>query len=372
MEFVIGREEFHRALERVQGIVDKRNTIPLLANVLIQTIENGIKVTASDMEIAFTGEYEANVLSPGEITLGAKQLFDIVHNLPQETVHLRQLENDWMEITSGKAYFKIVGLSPEGYPSIPEPEDATSFHLSSTALKEMIEHTYFSIATDDSRYGLNGAFLEQLTEEEGAGLRMISTDGHRLSLINRPISGDVDLKEGYLLPRKGLAELRKLCDEFGGEDIEVAFSMNSALFRHKKILFFMRLLEGDFPDYRQVIPQRNMRRLSIRRDELVKALRRVSILSSEKTHSVRFKVSSDCLEISASNPDLGESRETLEVASDGEPLSIGFNARYFLDALSVLDGDNVSIELGDSLNPGIIKGDGREDVMFVVMPMRLE
>ncbi len=372
MEFVIGREDFQRALERVQGIVDKRNTIPLLANVLIQTIPEGIKITASDMEIAFTGEYPANVMSHGEITLSARQLFDIVKSLPQDNVHLRSLENDWMEVTSGKAYFKIVGLSSEGYPAIPGMDSANTFRLSSAALKDMIEHTFFSIATDDSRYGLNGAFLERVSEEEGGGLRMISTDGHRLSLITRTFPEPIDLGDGYLLPRKGLAELKKLCDEFKGEDIEVAFNDNSATFRHGRVVFFMRLLEGDFPDYRQVIPQRCQRKVSINRDELLKALRRVSILSSEKTHSVRFKVSAEGLEISASNPDLGESREAIDAEVQGEPLSIGFNAKYFQDALAVLGGERVMLELGDSLNPGILKGDGREDVMFVVMPMRLE
>lgn len=372
MEFVIGREELLRALKRAQGIVDKRNTIPLLANVLIQTIDGGIKVTASDMEIAFTGEYLATIQSPGEITLGAKQLFEIVNNLPQDTVHLRRLENDWMEITSGKAFFKIVGLSSEGYPAIPVLDGAPVFRLNSRSLSDMIEHVDFSIANDDSRYGLNGAFLERLPQDEGGGIRMISTDGHRLSLINRPLEEEIDLGDGYLLPRKGLAELKKLCTEFGDAEVEIAFNDNSAIFRQDKMVFFMRLLEGDFPDYRQVIPQRWLRRLTVSRDELSKALKRVSILSSEKTHSVRFKVSSEGLEISASNPDLGESREAVEAQVEGDSLNIGFNARYFLDALNVLKGEEVVIELGDSLNPGIVRENDRSDVMYVVMPMRLE
>ncbi len=372
MEFVIERDTFRRALERVQGIVDRRNTIPLLANVLIRTVDGGIEMTASDMEIAFTAEYEADILSPGETTLNAKQLHEIVGNLPLSTVHLKRLENDWVEITSGKSYFKIVGLSPDGYPAIPDVSATESFLLSGTAIKEMVEHVYFSIATDDSRYGLNGAFLEQLTEDEGGGLRMISTDGHRLSLINRPFHGEVALKEGYLLPRKGLLELKKLCDEIRDADVEVSFSSNSALFRYKKMVFFMRLLEGDFPDYRQVIPNKSLKRFIVEREAFTKALKRVSILSSEKTHSVRFVIHDDVLEISASNPDLGESRESVEIENHGVDLSIGFNARYFLDALNVLSGDRVALELGEALNPGILKEEGRDDVMYVIMPMRLE
>lgn len=371
MEFVIAREEFQRALERVQGIVDKRNTIPLLANVLIQTIPNGIKVTASDMEIAFTGEYDANVQAPGELTLGARQLFEIVKNLPQDNVRLKRLDNDWMEITSGKAYFKIVGLSAEGYPAMPTMDGAVTLRIPAKSLKTMIEHTDFSIATDDSRYGLNGAYLEKLRAEEGGGIRMVSTDGHRLSLINQPLEGDVRMRDGYLLPRKGLAELKKLCDRFDG-DVEVNFGDNGATFRNNRVVFFMRLLEGDFPDYRQVVPGRFQRRLTLSRDELIKGLRRVAILSSEKTHSVRFRVTREGLEISASSPDLGESRELIDGTVEGEPMSVGFNARYFLDALGVIGTDLIHLELGDSLHPAILKAQDRSDVMFVVMPMRLE
>lgn len=371
MEFVIAREEFVRALERVQGIVDKRNTVPLLSNVLIQTLPGGIKLTASDMEIAFTGEYDASVMQPGEITLGARQLFEIVRNLPQDNVRLKLLDNCWVEITSGKAYFKIVGLSPDGYPAMPAIDGQQSLKLPAKSLKSLIEHTDFSIATDDSRYGLNGAWLENLGQDEGGGIRLVSTDGHRLSIINYPTEGQVTMRDGYLLPRKGLMELKKLCDRFDG-DVEVAFSDNGAIFRNGRVVFFMRLLEGDFPDYRQVIPGRYQRRLCLVREELQRALRRVAILSSEKTNSVRFRVMKEGLEISASSPDLGESRELVDAEIQGEPMTVGFNARYFLDALNVLSESAIYVELGDSLHPAIIKPKDRTDVMFVIMPMRLE
>jgi DNA polymerase-3 subunit beta len=372
MEFVIAREEFQRALDRVQGIVDKRNTIPQLAGVLIQTRSEGIQLTAFDTEIGFIGEYPASVVSEGSINLNARQLFDIVKNLPQDSVRLKLSDNNRVEITSGKAYFKVVGEGAETYPAIPNLEGAAALEISGTALKRMIEHTFFSIATDDSRYGLNGAFLEPLQDDQGYNLRMISTDGHRLSLINENIAGGVRLGDGVLLSRKGLAELKKLCDEFGNEAVQMSMGGNSAIFRSGHIVFFMRLLEGDFPDYRQVIPQRHHRRAVMSREELQKGLRRVAILSSEKTHSVRFRLTADGLEISASNPDLGESREMVDAEVQGDPLAVGFNARYFQDALSVIGGEKVALELGDSLHPGILKGDGRTDVMFVVMPMRLE
>ncbi len=372
MEFTINCSVFSKALERAQGIVDKRNTIPLLSNVLIEAVEDGIQLTASDMEIAITGLYEAQVKSQGEVTLSARQLYDIVKRLPQDNVNLKRLENDWVEIRAGKAYFKLVGLSADGYPTIPELETVSRFQFSAKALKDMIDHTLFSIATDDSRYNLNGALLEKLSEDEGGGLRMISTDGHRLSMVDYAFEGDIGTKTSYLFPRKGLSELRKLCNELGDVPLDISVSDNAALFQFETTRFFMRLLEGDFPDYRQVIPSGGSRTVYFNLSDLKKALQRVSLLSSEKTHSVRFNIGSDEVEISASSADLGESREVIPAEVIGDPLIIGFNAKYFLDALSVISDEDVILELGDSLSPGVLRPKGNTHMTFVIMPMRLD
>lgn len=371
MEFVIGREEFRRALERVQGVVDRRNAILLLSNVLLRTKGKRLHVTASDMEIAFSGEYDCQVLDEGATTLNAKQLYEVVCNLPLETVHVRTLDNDAAEITSGKAYFKLMGLSPDGYPDIPRPEKPTEFSIPANVMISMIVHTFFSIATDDSRYGLNGAFLERLPTHEGGGIRMVSTDGHRLSMFDYS-ECEPDFNEGLLFPRKGMLELKKFCDGLDSALIDVAVNQNAAVFTHGDTTLYMRMLEGDFPDYRQVIPKSTQREIVANRDTLTRSLKRIVLLANEKTHSVRVTMTDSGLTLSASNPDLGDAREDIDAEVKGGNLAIGFNAKYLLDAVGNLGGETVQILLGDSLNPCRVFSTEKPHVSYVVMPMRLE
>lgn len=372
MDFTIGQSSFKQALGRAQGVVDKRNTVPLLANVLLEVTDGQLRITASDMEVAFSGQIPVSSKKPGALCVPAKQLNDIIRQLPEADVHLRALPNDWLEIRCQDAYFKIMGLGTEGFPGIPEVEAIANFTLKGADLAAMIEGVFFSIATDDSRYGLNGAFLEVVQQDEDVLLRMVSTDGHRLSMINRVLPEEIPIRGGYLLPRKGLGELRKICDEAGGDEVRVDLSEGSGLFTWHGIAFFMRFLEGEFPPYQQVIPRQHVRTATLKREELTNALRRVSILSSEKTHSVRFILKEDTLELSASSQDLGESREVIPARIEGEPLSIGFNARYFLDALTVLREDEVVLELGEHLHPALLRGERDRLAIYVVMPMRLE
>lgn len=373
MEFNIEQDRFNQALKRVQGVVDKRNTIPLLANVLIEVFDGHLRITASDGEIAFTEELAAQVKSTGAICVPAKHLYEIIRQLPSAEIHLRRLENDWLEILCSGSYFKIAGLGTEGFPGIPEIDSQASFVLGSRELGEMIEGVLFSVATDDSRYGLNGAFLEMVEEDGRPRLRMISTDGHRLSLVNRDFIGDApELDQGVLLPRKGLQELKKICGEPLGDSVQITLGDGNGLFQLAGLTFFMRFLEGEFPDYRQVIPQQHVRTVVIKREEFVNALRRVSVLSSEKTHSVRFNLSDGELEFFASNQELGESHECVAAEVSGGSLSIGFNARYFLDALAVISDEEIVLELGESLHPAVLRPMVDRSSLYVVMPMRIE
>lgn len=371
MEFVIGREEFRRALERVQGVVDRRSSILLLSNVLLRAKGQRLHVTASDMEIAFSGEYDCQVLDEGAMTLQAKYLYDVVCSLPLETVHVRTLDNDAAEITSGKAYFKLMGLSPDGYPDIPHLENATEFSLPASILMSMITHTFFSIATDDSRYGLNGAFLERLPTHEGGGLRMVSTDGHRLSMCGYP-DCEPEIASGMLFPRKGMSELKKFCTGLGDASIDVAVTANAAVFSHGTMMLYMRMLEGDFPNYRQVIPQTSQREIVVNRDALTRSLKRIVLLANEKTHSVRVAISDDRLALSASSPDMGDAREDIDAEVKGDNLVIGFNAAYLLDAVGSLGGETIQILFGDSFNPCEVLSAEKPNVSYIVMPMRLE
>jgi len=377
MEFRIAKDELIRALSRVQGIVEKRSTNPIIANVLLEVSENGMRVSATDTEVAFVGRYEIECVKAGSLTLAARQLFDIARLVPTETVEFKLSSGSaQMQITSGKASFKVLGLAAEDFPAIPDPGELAGFKLESGAVKALVDKTLFSISSDDTRSGLNGAYVEVAEVNGRSLLRFVATDGHRLSISGQPFADDsADHPRPVLLPKKGLAELRKLADEGTSDDEpwKVAFTDTQAVFQRGNVAFSMRLLEGDFPDYTQVVPSSWQRRLIVHRESLLQALRRVSILAPEKSHPVRFAIEEGRLVVVARQPEAGEAREEIDAQIEGEDLAVGFNARYFLDALNVMSVDTVAVEMGDSLSPCLVKpGEGESDESFVIMPMRLE
>lgn len=373
MEFRIAKDELIRALARVQGIVEKRSTNPIVANVLLEVDGEGMRVTATDTEVSFVGRYQVKCVRPGTLTLGARQLFEIARLVPTDEVSFCLPEGELqMEIRSGKAYFKILGLPADDFPEVASMDRTEGITIESEALKDLIDKTLFSINNDDTRSGLNGAHVESRTVGGSAMLRFVATDGHRLSLCGRPHLGEYKAPRSVLLPRKGLAELRKLLEDGQGA-WAVAFSESQATFWRGQLSFSMRLLEGDFPDYEQVVPQSWQRRIIVQRQALAQALRRVSIVASEKTQPVRFIVSSGVVTVVARQPEMGEATEELEAQVEGSDLEIGFNARYFRDALDALTTDMVTVEIGDSLSPCLVRpGEGDADELYVIMPMRLE
>ena len=373
MEFRIAKDELIRALSRVQGIVEKRSTNPIIANVLLEVDETGMRVAATDTEVSFIGRYKVDCARSGSLTLGARQLYDIARLVPTSEVSFNLPEGTLqMEISSGKAFFKILGLSSDEFPTVPDQDADGGLTLNAGALKELIDRTLFSISGDDTRTGLNGAHVEARTEDGKSILRLVATDGHRLSLCGREFAGSFDAPRSVLLPKKGLSELRKLVDD-GDGDWAVSFTDTQAVFKRNAITFSMRLLEGDFPDYTQVVPSSWQRRVMVQRDAMISALRRVSILASEKSHPVRFAIASGQVTVTARQPETGEAHEELEAQVEGPDLEMGFNARYFREALGALSTDTVSVEIGDSLSPCLIKpGEGDADELYVIMPMRLE
>src|SRR5918999_1890473 len=369
MEIKAKRGDLLATLYWTQSIVERRNTMPILANVLIESQKNDIRVTATDLEVGVRGRVEGEVEREGTVTANAKKLYEIIREVPTEQVQLRGLENEWVEIKSGKSVFKIVGMDAREFPQFPKFDSKGLSTIAAPTIREMIERTLFSVSTDETRYSLNGVFVE---ESSGGKVRMVATDGHRLAFDERPLSS-LGLSKGVILPRKGLAELKKLLE--GGEYdgvVSMGFRENMGLVIKDKVELFMRLIEGDFPDYTKVIPKGNPNIAKVEHDELLQALRRVSILSSERYKGVKMEFSDDKVSISANNPDLGEATEEVEAEYKGKPLSIGFNARYLIDVLGVLSGDGeIDVELKDELSPGIIRKSGIDSYLYVLMPMRL-
>jgi len=375
MELKIGAQELARALGRSQGIVEKKSTMPILSHVLLEARKgNVLHVSATDLDLSVSSEHPCEVQKEGALAVPAKHLFEIVRSLPEQQVTLKKAGNNYLEVRSGPSEFRIVGLPSEDFPALPKFEKVAFVDVVPAELLEQIDRTSFAASTDETRYNLNGV----LFEPQGPVLRMVATDGHRLALSEKPLAGDYALKRGVILPRKGLHELKKLLQE-GAEpgqektETKLGFAENSAVYRRPGVVLAMRLIEGMFPDYKQVIPKQGEKIVKVGRQRLLETLRRVSLLASDKSHAVKLELSPGLLTVLSQNPDLGDAKEEVPVEYAGEPLKIGFNARYITDVAAVLKSDDVQLELADDLSPGVLRGAGPEDAGYtaVVMPMRI-
>ena len=375
MELKIGAQELARALGRLQGIVEKKSTMPILSHVLLEAKKgNVLHVSATDLDLSVSSEHPCEVAKEGALAVPAKHLFEIVRSLPEQEVTLKKAGNNYLEVRSGPSEFRIVGLPAEDFPALPKFEKVPFVDVVPAEFLEQIDRTSFAASTDETRYNLNGVYFEP----KGPVLCMVATDGHRLALSEKPLAGDYALKRGVILPRKGLHELKKLL----GESVDAAaekpetklgFAENSAIYRRPGVVLAMRLIEGMFPDYKQVIPKQGEKIVKVGRQRLLETLRRVSILASDKSHAVKLELAPGVLRVLSQNPDLGDAKEEVPVDYAGEPLKIGFNARYITDVASVLKSDDVQLELADDLSPGVLRGAGPEDAGYtaVVMPMRI-
>src|SRR5919201_2710576 len=376
MELQIGIDEFSRALYRAQGIVEKKSTMPILASVLLEATqgEGGgrLRVSAFDLEIGVTGTHPAEVNLTGSVALKHKELYDIVRMLPEKSCVLRREANNRVKITSGAAEFNIVGQPAEDYPPFPRTEKVNFVKVDPGSLLEMIEKTQFAISADETRHNLNGVFFET-----GEGdVKMVATDGHRLSLVQRRLEGQFNLKRGVIVPRKGLFELRRLLSEDQTGTCELGFTETSGVFRRGDVTMVMRLIDGIFPDYQQVIPKEADRTVTVDRPRLLDTLKRMSLLSSDRsTNAVRPELQEGSLKVTSQNPDLGDAKEEIPVSYKGQPLQIGFNARYLMDFLPGVDAEQMKVELCDELSPGVLKPAGEPGAgaryTAVIMPMRI-
>jgi len=368
MEIKAKRGELLATLYWTQSIVERRNTMPILANVLIEAKKGSIHLTATDLEVGVRGQVDGEVAKEGTVTVNAKKLYEIVREVSQDQVQLKRLDNEWVEIRSGKSVFKIVGMDAREFPQFPDFDSKGLSTTPAITVREMIERTIFAVSTDETRYSLNGVFIEQGADGK---VRMVATDGHRLAFAEQVV-GSLGLSKGVILPRKGLSELKKLLESGDDGTVSLGFKENMGLVTKDKVELFMRLIDGDFPDYTKVIPTGNPNIAKLDHDELLQALRRVSILSSERYKGIKMEFTDGRVSISANNPDLGEAVEEIEADYKGKGLSIGFNARYLIDVLAVLTGDGeIDIELKDELSPSIIRKSGVEGYLYVLMPMRL-
>jgi DNA polymerase-3 subunit beta len=367
MEILVRRGDLVRELQLVQGIVERKNSIPILANVLAQATGGSLRISATDLDVSLRCGCDAQVVQEGAITLGAKKLYEIARSLPDGDVHLKVLPESWATIDCERINFKMAGLPQEDFPVLPEGKASAALELPAAAVRDLIARTAFAITAEDARYYLGGALL--LLEKDSLG--MVATDGHRLAFARRPETLKLKEPKRVLVPRKAIHELARLLE--GAETTHFQEVDNHLVFEVGGRTLASKMIEGQFPAYEKVLSVTGDRRVVLPREALNQAIRRVSLLSSERSRAVRLSLRPGQLELAASSPDLGEAREALATEYNGEPLEVGFNAQYLLDFLAAAGTESVAIELKDSESQGIFRpdGDGEREYRYVVMPMRL-
>jgi DNA polymerase-3 subunit beta len=371
MEFKIEKGAFLSGLGLAQGVADRKSTMPILANVLLRTDgKERVLLAATDLNVTVTAELPAKVEREGGLTLGAKHLHDIVKSLPGDELSLKRGENQYAEIKAGKVEYRMVGMADRDFPKLPNHREVKYAKIDAATFRDLIAKTFFSISSDETRYHLNGVLFECTVTGDKTQARMVSTDGHRLSKIDRPLPGGPQVSPGVIIPRKGLLEIRRALEGTTGE-IEIGFQQGHAFLRSGHTAISVKLIEAQFPPYEQVIPRDHDKHVGLSRSAFLEALKRVSIMSSDKTWGVKLSVDKGVLRVTSDNPDLGEGREELDADYDGAPLTVGFNARYFIDVLSEIDTPKVVLELGNELDPGVVKPVDGGDYLGVIMPMRI-
>ena len=372
MEIIIKKSELARALSSVQGIVEKKNTVPILSCVLFEVEGSDLFVSATDLEISLRSRYSAEISSEGSVTAPAKKVFEIVRELPEGDVRIIAEEGGWVRIEMGRSRFKVMSLPKDDFPQIANVDGGEKLVFTSSDLSEMIEKTSLAMSHDQTRHALNGVLWEISPGDGGeAGCSMVATDGHRLACIERQCRGEVTGNKGAIVPRKAILELKKLISEDHEAKIEVFIQENRMAFRIGDNVMVTRLVEGQFPDYHQVIPEGSTRKAVVVREDFYRAVRRVSTLSTDRSTPLKFSFTKGGMTVTAVNPEVGEATEDLEAEYEGEDLEIGLNARYVIEAFGVMDQEKVSIEMNEELSPGLIRPLGDDGYRCVIMPMRL-
>jgi len=368
MNLTISKEQIIAGLQAVQNIVSTRTTLPILSNVLLRAEGEKLELTATDLDVTITCAVEAKVKKPGASTVPVKKLFGIVRELTNTEIDLQVDEKHVCSIQSGSSFYKIHGLSADEFPPPPRFKDDKKVVLPQETVKGMMRKTSFAISTDESRYVLNGIFISLKDHK----MTMVATDGRRLALVDEEVDVSEASQGEFIVPAKAVSELNRLLVDKG--EIEIKYAENQASFNLKddkgsSVLIVTKLIEGNYPNYRQVIPAETKERIPLMREEFLHALRRAEIMTSEKSNSVKLSFGNNRLEITANSPEIGEAKETLAVNYKGAEMAIAFNPKYMIDPLNSLVNDEVFFELIDELSPGVLKING--PFLYVVMPMRL-
>ena len=367
MKISIDRGVLLKALNHVQSVVERRNTIPILSNVKIEADEKGISLIATDLDLEIIEKVEANVSKAGSTTVSAHILYDIVRKIPEgSSIEIEQNHDDQMELKSGQSNFDLPCLPDEDFPEMSSGEMSCNFNMNSKDITRLIDKTKFAISTEETRYYLNGIFLHSINNE----LRSVATDGHRLACIKSDLPPGAEEMPSIIIPRKTVGEIRKLIED-SSDDLIIKVSDTKIQFILKDVQLTSKLIDGTFPDYERVIPKSNDKELSIETKIFSSSIDRVATISSDKSKAVKFLLKDSALTLTVINPEAGTAVETTPVDYNHEELEIGFNARYLLDIASQIDGQDMLFALEGSGSPALIKDSDDAQATYVLMPMRV-
>ncbi|HXH81808.1 MAG TPA: DNA polymerase III subunit beta [Candidatus Tectomicrobia bacterium] len=364
MEVILDRDAFLKGLQMVQNIVEPRQTLPILANVLLETEEGTIRVSATDLEVGARVSVPARVVGKGAVTVAARKLAEIVKELPAAAVAMKVGDNASVSLRCGGAAYRLVGLPPDDFPAVAPASPGAWLTLEARALRDMLARTSFAISHDETRYALNGVLFSL----NGQELRLVATDGHRLAIASRLV-GDVGKPVTGIVPRKAIVEVSRVLG--AGEEVQLALTDNQFVLQMPNFVMTARLIEGQFPNYEAVLPKNHPGRLTISRAALGAALRRVSVMAEERNRPVKLTLAPAQLRVTASSAELGDAEETLDVDYGGDEITIGFNSRYLLDAIGPIEHEHVVVEFKDPLSPGVVRAGEEDGYRCVIMPMRI-
>ena len=368
MKFTIDKKNFIFGLQNAQNVADRKSTMPIASNVLIKCMGEKIECSATNLMVSVKTFLEGETESNGGITASAKTIYDLVKSLPDDNelkVVFSTTDSNTACIDAGRVHFEVLGMSDEDFPSFPDNKKKEFKTVDGGILNNLLSKVYFSILPEETRPHLNAAFIQV----EGSTLRAVSTDGHRLSKAEAEVGNSFSLEKPILIPRRGVQEIRKVLESSTG-DIEIAVSDKYVFLKNQSLIMAVRLTDEKFPPYEEVIPKDLNKKVVVERTAFLDALRRVSLLSAEKTRGIRIRLDSGKMDVLSRNPDMGEAREEIEASYEGEEFTVAFNSRYFSELLSEMEGEEIIMEFGEELDPCLIKPVDSDDYMGVIMPLR--
>jgi len=362
MKIKILKQAFLKNIQHVQNIITSKSSLPILSNILIESEKNKVVLTSTDLDIGISSALETEVEEDGAITIPAKRFSDIIKELPDEDISISTMKNNSMIIKCSKCFFKIIGLPKEEFPKLPEFKDDPNVVIKQNVLKNMINMTHFAMSHDDTRYVLNGA----LFLFKGKKLTIVATDGKRLSLVKKDIEKD-GLNKAVIVPSKTIYELNRILGDEG--DVKIVFSENQIKFDLKNIMIISRLIEGDFPNYEQVVPKELQEKIMIQRSLFLDGIKRAALLTTQDSQSVKFEILKNKIVVSKSSPNIGEVREEIDTIYKGHEITVGFNPNYIMDVLKVVPQEEIALEVFGSDKPAVMRaGDW---FLYLVLPMQL-